>query len=169
MDSSNQNADLFNERPVPLSGTLNVLTILTFIGCGIAYLGTLYNLYTSSNYEKQRAEIEEKIDQMGDNGLAGKMMQNSLEIMEKTYQYRYILLAATILFTTFCLIGAIRMRKQRKSGFPLYVIGEIAPIILTAILIGFSGMGAITTIIGAVIALVFIILYSNQRKNLIYN
>ena len=169
MDYSNQNTDLFNEQPKPLSGTLNVLTILTFIGCGLAYLGLLYNLYTSGNYESQRAKIEEQMDKMGSNNVATKMMEGSLEMMEKTYQYRYVLFISGLVFTTFCLIGALKMRKQQKSGFPIYVIGEIAPVVLTGILIGFSLIGGITTIISAVTALVFVILYSNQRKNLIYN
>jgi hypothetical protein len=169
MDYSNQNTDLFNEQPKPLSGTLNVLTILTFIGCGLAYLGLLYNLYTSGNYESQRAKIEEQMDKMGSNNVATKMMEGSLEMMEKTYQYRYVLFISGLVFTTFCLVGALKMRKQQKSGFPIYVIGEIAPVVLTGILIGFSLIGGITTIISAVIALVFVILYSNQRKNLIYN
>ena len=168
METSNQSTHLFGEQPKPLSGTLNVLTILTFIGCGLAYLGLLYNLYTASNYEEQRTKLEDQMDQIGGNEMARKMMESSLEIMEKSYQYRYILLISGLVFTTFCLIGAIKMRKQKKSGFPIYVIGEIAPVILTAILIGFSVIGGLTTIISAVIAVVFVILYSTQRKNLIY-
>jgi hypothetical protein len=169
METSNQNTHLFEEQPKPLSGTLNVLTILTFIGCGFAYLGLLYNLYTASNYEEQRTKLEEQLDNAGGNEMARKMMEGSLEMMEKTYQYRYVLLISGLVFTTFCLIGALKMRKQKKSGFPIYVIGEVAPVILTAILIGFSFIGGLTTIISAVIAVVFVILYSTQRKNLIYD
>ena len=70
------------------------------------------------------------------------------------------------MFTTFCLIVDIKMRKQKKSGLALYIIGELAPVVLTGILIGFS---SIMMIIGAVIALIFVFLYASQRKNLIYN
>ena len=72
MDYSNQNTDLFNEQPKPLSGTLNVLTILTFIGCGLAYLGTLYNWYQASNYESDRAKLESQLDKIGEDGFAGR-------------------------------------------------------------------------------------------------
>lgn len=99
--------------------------------------------------------------------MASKMMEGSLEIMQKTYEYRYILLLSTILFTTLCLIGALQMRKLKKSGFPLYVVGELGPIVINAALIGFSLVGGITTIIGLVVALVFVMLYASQRKYLI--
>ena len=115
MDSSNQSTDLFKEQPKPLSGTLNVLTILTFIGCGLAYLSTLYNLYKAGSYESDRAELEKQLDKVGEDGFAGKMLKSSLDMMDKSYDYRYILVASGLVFTTFCLIGAIKMRKQKKE------------------------------------------------------
>ena len=166
MSYENQNTDLFNEQPKRLSGTLNVLTILTFIGCGLAYLGTLYNVYKMGSYESDKLKIEQQLDRIGEDGFAGKMLKSSLEIMEKSYQYRYILFIAGLVFTTFCLIGAIQMRKQKKSGLPLYIIGELAPVLLTAVLVSFT---SIPIIITGVIALIFVILYAGQRKNLIYN
>jgi high-affinity nickel permease len=166
METSNQNTHLFEDQPKPLSGTLNVLTILTFIGCGLAYLGTLYNLYKAGSYEADRAKLESQLDQIGEDGFAGRMLKSSLDIMDKSYDYRYILFVSGLVFTTFCLIGAIKMRKQKKSGLPLYIIGELAPVVLTGILIGFSSM---LMIFGAVIALVFVLLYVGQRKNLIYD
>jgi high-affinity nickel permease len=166
MEASNQHTDLFTEQPKPLSGTLNVLTILTFIGCGLAYLGTLYNLYKAGSYETDRANLESQLDKIGEDGFAGKMLKSSLDMMDKTYDYRYVLFIAGLLFTTFCLIGALQMRKQKKKGLPLYIIGELAPVILTAILVGFS---SIPIIISFVIALIFVFLYLGQRKNLIYN
>lgn len=165
METRNQNTHLFEDQPKPLSGTLNVLTILTFIGCGLAYLSTLYNLYKAGSYETDRAKIESQLDQVGEEGFAGKLLKSSLDMMDKSYEYKYILFIAGLLFTTFCLIGAIKMRKQKKSGLPLYIIGELAPIVLTGILIGFS---SIFMIFGAVIALVFVFIYVGQRKNLIY-
>jgi hypothetical protein len=169
MDTANPSNHIFDEQPAPRSGTLNVLTILTFIGCGIAYLGALYNYFTANNYQEKIAEMEEMQDKMEDNELASTIMKGSMEMLEKSYQYRYILLIATLVFTTFCLMGALRMRKQRKSGFPLYIIGELAPLILTVALMGFSLTGGITLIIGGIVAIVFVILYSTQRKYLIYD
>ncbi|HZH00823.1 MAG TPA: hypothetical protein VEY32_07060 [Flavisolibacter sp.] len=174
MDTLNQNMpkhnerDLFNEQPQGLPGMLNTLTILTFIGCGISYLSTIYSFFTSGDIEKQMADFEEAQEKMGDNEMANNMMQGSIEMLQKTHEYRYILLLSGILFTTLCLIGAMQMRKLKKSGYTLYVIGEIIPVILTPILLGFSLLGGISMAIGGIVAIVFVILYSTQRKYLIH-
>lgn len=168
METTTKTTDLFDQQPKTLPGMLNVLTILTFIGCGISYIGALYSFYTSSNYERQVSEMEEMQDKMGEsNEMAGKMLEGSMAMMQKAHEYRYILILSALLFTTLCLVGALQMRKLKKSGYTLYVIGEIAPILLSAVLIGFSFMGGITIAMSAVFALVFVILYTTQRKYLI--
>lgn len=167
MEATNQNSPLFDQQPKTLPGMLNALTILTFIGCGLSYIGTIWSLFTSSNYESQRAELEEMQDKVGDNEMAAKMMEGSLEMMQKTYDYRYFLFVSGLVFTTLCLIGALQMRKLKKSGYALYVIGELAPVITTAVLLGFSLMGGLTTAFTALIAIVFVILYTTQRKYLV--
>lgn len=161
--------DLFDQQLKGLPGMLNVLTILTFIGCGLAYLSAIYSFFTSANYEKQLAEMQDLQDQMGDeSGMGAQMMQGSIEMLQKTHEYRYILLFSTILFTTLCLIGAMQMRKLKKSGFMLYTIGELAPIVLTAALIGFSLAGGIMLVISSIFAVIFVILYATQRKYLVH-
>ena len=163
-----QGNDLFDQQVKGLPGMLNVLTILTFIGCGIAYLSAIYSFYTSANYEKQMAEFEELQDKMGDDsGMGAQMMQGSIEMLQKTHEYRYIILLSTLLFTTLCLIGAMQMRKLKKSGFTLYTIGELAPIAITAALIGFSLTGGIAILFSAIFAIIFVILYATQRKYLV--
>lgn len=168
MESTYQTTDLFDQQqPKGLPGMLNVLTILTFIGCGIAYISSIISFFSAANYEKSMAEMEEMQDKMGDNELANSMMQGSVEMMQKTYDYRYIILLSSLLFTTLCLIGALQMRKLKKSGYTLYVIGEIAPIVIMGALIGFSLVGGITILMSLVFAVVFVILYTTQRKYLV--
>lgn len=168
MESTYQSTDLFDQQqPKGLPGMLNVLTILTFIGCGIAYISSIISFFSASNYEKDMAEMEELQDNMGDNELANSMMQGSVDMMQKSYDYRYIILLSGLLFTTLCLIGALQMRKLKKSGYTLYVIGEIAPIVIMGALIGFSLVGGLTIIMSLVFAVVFVILYTTQRKYLV--
>jgi len=145
---------------------LNVLTILTFVGCGLTYLSTLWGFYETTNYENRRAEMEELRDKAGDSGFAARVAQDSLDMLQKSHENRYILLLSGLLFTTLCLVGAFQMRKLKKSGYTLYLIGEITPVIITAALIGFSLVGGISTIFSAVIAVLFIVLYTTQRKYL---
>jgi hypothetical protein len=162
--------DLFNEQQAPkgLPGNLNVLTILTFIGCGLSYIGLIISLFTNSagNIEKQREQMEEAQEAMNNPKMA-EMLQQTMDVAQKNYDNRYILLASGLLFTTMCLIGALQMRRLKKSGYMLYLIGEVAPVIITAALIGFSLVGGIMTTMTAVIAVVFVILYSTQRKHLV--
>lgn len=156
------------EQPKKLPGTLNVLTILTLIGCAFSYIGLIINHFQMNNYDDQVAKIEEAQDKLGDNAFAQKMMEGSLEMLKKQHDNRYILLASGLIFTTLCLIGALRMRKLRKSGYPIYVIGEIAPIVVMAALIGFGSLlSGFTMIFTLVISLVFVILYTVQRKHLV--
>ncbi len=167
MEPTNQNKDLFDQPKQGLPGMLNVLTILTFIGCGISYIGLIWGFFQSSNYEKQVAEMEEMQDKVGDSELGSKMMQGSLELLEKNYENRYIILLSGLVFTTFCLLGALQMRKLKKSGYLLYVIGELAPLIITAVILGFSLMGGMAILFSGIVAIVFVILYSTQRKYLV--
>jgi len=163
----NQNSDLL-ATPPKRSETLNVLTILTFIGCGLAYIGACYNFIKYRNIDAIRAEMDTAEEKAAGNKLATRIVESSREIAEKTFEYRYILLISALVFTTFCLIGAIQMRKLKKSGYPIYVIGELAPLVISAVLIGFSFTGSIALIFSAVFSLLFVILYSIQRKNLVY-
>ncbi len=146
---------------------LNVLTILTFIGCGLAYISTIISFFSAANYEKQMADMEDMQDKLGDSELASRMMEGSVEMLQKTYDYRYIILLSGLLFTTLCLVGALQMRKLKKSGYTLYVIGELAPIIVTAALIGFSLTGGIMILLSSIFAVLFVILYTTQRKYLV--
>lgn len=165
MDHTSQANDLFEQRPPQLTGMLNVLTILTFIGSGFAYLSTLYSYFTST--EKQIAELREQQERLGDSGFAGKMMEGSIDILQKSYDNKYLLLVSGLIFTTLCLIGAIRMRKLRKSGYFIYLIGELAPIVIAIGLFGSSFIGAIGLLFSAVFAVLFVILYSTQLKYLV--
>jgi hypothetical protein len=163
------------EESVPkLTKTLNVLTILTFIGCGLSYIACIYGWLTSANYDTQHEKLMEASDKVGDSGFARTMIDKSLEMIEsnkdyinKAYEYRHILGIATLVFITFCLVGAIRMRKLRKSGFPIYTIGELGPLAMTLILLGANFSQTWAMILTYIVPIIFVILYATQRKHLV--
>ena len=163
-----QTTDLLqDERPIKLPGMLNVLTILTFIGSGFAYLGSAWQLFSNSDPDKQTEKIREAMDKMSSDSLFYKWMEGSIEVLRKSYDNRYFLLITTLLFTTLCLIGALRMRKLRKSGYFLYLVGELAPLVVVAGLFG-TGFAAMVKLgIGGIFAILFVILYSTQLKYLV--
>jgi hypothetical protein len=166
MENSYQTNDVLTEhRPKELPGMLNVLTILTFIGCGLSYLGSLYGYFSNTDPDKQIAKIREAQEKMGE-GFGSKMMEGSIDMIQKSYDNRYLLLITGLLFTTLCLIGAMRMRKLKKSGYYLYLIGELAPVVLAVGLFGSSFFSAMGILFSALIAVIFVILYSTQLKHL---
>ena len=166
MNPTPQATDIFREDATPNYGMLKTLTVLTFIGCAIAYIGLIISIAGWGDYEKQLAQAQDAQEKMGSSGM-GKFMQGSVEIIQKSHEHRYILAATGFIFTTLCLLGVMRMRQLRKSGFPLYVVGEVAPLLVSAVLLGFTFFGGIAMALSAVFTLLFVILYSTQRKYLV--
>ena len=159
--------DLFEQqRQQELPTMLNVLTILTFIGCAIAYMGVIYSYFTSGSYQEQLVDLQRMRDDSSEGSVAYKIAEGSIEIAKKSYEYRYIMLASGLIFTTMCLIGAIQMRQRKKMGFTIYTIGELAPLVVSGVLIGFSLFGSVMILISAIFAVLFVILYATQLKYL---
>lgn len=143
---------------------LNVLTILTFIGSGLGYILSCYGFFSNTDPDKQIEKIREAQEKMDASSFGGKIMEGSIEMIQKSYDNRYLLLISNLIFITLCVIGAIRMRKLRKSGYFFYLTGELAPLVLMAGLFGTSFFAAFNLLFGALIAVIFVILYSTQLK-----
>lgn len=165
MENPNQTNDLFDQRrPKPLPGMLNVLTILTFIGCGLGYIGTLWGYFTSTADKVEQSEAQ--MDKLGDNaGFARKFLEDTIDYARVSYDHKTLLLITNLVFVTMCLIGALRMRKLKKSGFFVYTIGELAPVFLLGGLL--TSIANINLIGSAFFAILFVILYATQIKHLV--
>ena len=81
----------------------------------------------------------------------------------------------TVLANALCIVGAIMMMKLKKTGFFLYLVGELLPLIYTFLVLG--GLGAMSIpmlgdaiivvyIIALVIPLTFIIMYGLNLKHM---
>jgi len=150
-----------------MTGTINVLSILTFIGCGIAFISAIWSLYSSGKSMEQIAIMQEQVDQMGETSeTAANIMLQSIDMVKKQYDNRYLLLIVNLLATGLCLFGAIEMRKMRKNGFYLWLTGELLPILITVAIIGFNLMGGIVLGASLLFAGVFIVLYGLQVKHM---
>lgn len=148
-----------------LPSGLNVLTILTFIGCAIFGLLTLLtpvinkflkgimDKATSSGQElsaKELAEIEK-----------GKVA------MELASQNMIPLMVIGMVGIILCFIGALWMRKYKKDGYWIYVAGELAPVLGGFFIMGTAQFsGVVSILIGIGIPVLFVILYTMQRKYL---
>lgn len=163
MNQENTADVLHHEEPKKLPTGLNVLTILTFIGCAWDLYNTLSNFFSG---RKGIEEIEKAEEQLADapawaKSFAGPEVK---EMMTQAYDNRVALVAIGLVAVALCIYGAIQMRKLKKEGYTLWLIGEVLPYIGTAILIPafFKTMFAYF----AIIPIIFIILYTIQRKHL---
>ncbi len=150
---------------------LNVLTILTFIGSAIQIIGAVFGFATSkSNFDK-KDEVLAQLNNPDMPGFAKKMMGDPdqyLQMITKSYENRIPLLIITLVAAALCVYGAIQMRQLKKQGFPIYVVGELLPLLSTAIFLGTFMFSGVSMMIGIAIALLFIIMYAVNRKHLIY-
>ena len=148
-----------------LPTTLNVLTILTFIGCAI---GLISGIWTFLGAEKQIANYEKalaKIDSSTPDFVKGMMNEETLELMRIQAANKVPMMVFGLISVILCLMGALQMRQRKMQGYYLWLVGEILPIIATVIFIGFAVFKGFA-MLGLLIPLIFIILYTIQRKHL---
>jgi len=158
-----QQSDMAIDDKLPTG--LNVLTILTFISCAIfglitAFLPAFYN-FLQGLMEKAASSGKE----FSEKELAD--MEKGRLAIELAKQNLIPLMIIGLVSIALCFVGALWMRKRRKDGFWLYTAGELAPIVGGLIIMGtasFTGAMSIVTNIG--IPLLFVFLYSLQRKHL---
>ena len=153
------------EEPRKRPDTLNVITILTFIGCGVGLLGSLYGFFFAQSMYDSAVKAQENIDRapafvksmqgpdpIGD---ARAMLDNKLPIF-----------LLSLVAIALCLYGAIQMRKWKRSGFTFYLIGELLPLLTGYLFIGSSTLTGFRFVIGVFFTALFIILYATQLKHL---
>ncbi len=156
----NQATKIETGRRIP--GFLKVLCILSFTGVSIALVMGVYNLLTLGSTLAQLKSSMDTLKSLGSslgNGLDN--YANSL-IHYGTLYYIIIIVASLI-----CLTGVMMMWKQRKSGYYIYILGEIAPAIAAfALLGGYGALGTALMIMGVVFPIAFIIMYGLNLKHL---
>jgi hypothetical protein len=151
------------EEPKKRSETLNVITILTFIGSGIAIISQVYSFFKAQASYDQMVAMQDKMDQMP-GFMKGMMGGDPIEMTRKALENRTPLLILNVVAAVLCIYGAMQMRQLKKAGFPIYVIGELLPFATMFIFLG--SMGGFALIFSLLIAAVFIFLYASQRKHL---
>ena len=161
-------ANEFEDDKLPTG--LNVLTILTFIGSAFALLGGVWNFYSA----KKTFETKDKVmEQMTSGSMPSWLkaimpdMTHFEEMVTKSYENRIPIFILTIVAAILCIVGAMQMRKKQKQGYLFYVIGECLPLITTTFFIGTFTLTGGAAIFGIALTLLFVLLYTLQRKHLI--
>lgn len=174
MTDFNQNVDqakdllnLEDRDMQKLPQMLNVLTILTYIGCAIGAIGAIVGYFTASTSYKAYETLGTN-DLKTENKAINSLMSGAMEMAKKQYDNRLMLLILGLAGVALCFYGAMQMRNLKKQGYLIYVVGELLPILSFAIFIGFGSIfGGIGMIFTTLFAAVFIILYTTQRKVLV--
>jgi hypothetical protein len=159
------NTENWLEEPKKIPSMLNVLTILTFIGSGLGAISAITGYFTAAgNYERQ-LQLQDKMADMP--AIVKNMMgPDPVETARKQLENRFPIMLLTLVGALLCLYGALQMRKLKKAGFPIYIIGDLVPFLAIFIFIGMGMLSGFAMIFAVVITIVFIILYATQLKYL---
>ena len=174
MTDFNQNVDqakdllnLEQKDMQKLPTMLNVLTILTYIGCAWYAISYIWGYFAAAiNYKKYENGTPPNLTT--ENKTVNSLLSGVSEMAKKQYENRVMILVLGLAGVALCFYGALQMRNMKKQGYLFYVVGELLPIISFAVFVGFGNLvGAIAMIFYILIAAVFIILYTTQRKALV--
>jgi hypothetical protein len=160
---ANQSEDIWlGEYKDSLPPMLNILTILTIIWCAfsvLAHLGT----FAIAPYAYRNAVDARNV--MGNlPPLVHSLLGNTEEAARLAYENRLPILLIGLASAILCFFGALQMRKRKKTGFVLYVISDILPIISIIFFTVLSTLAGIAAGISIGISVIFIILYATQLK-----
>ncbi len=157
------------DAPVLPTG-LNILTILTIIGCVIGLLLTVFGFLTADrSYQKK----DEAIAQMKSAPMPSFLkkiippVEQYEELIIKSYENKWPLFILGLVALVFCFFGALQMRKLKKQGFLFYAIGQLLPFLTTILFIGTFAFYGFTLIL-FLLSILFLIFYAFQRKHLVY-
>lgn len=153
------------EEPRKLPGMLNVLTVLTFIWCGISAISAAWSFVRAKSSYDQIVEMQSKVDEMP--AFMQKMMGPAMvEMARHSYENRVPILLLSLVGVGLCLYGALQMRQFKKVGFYVYFIGEIMPIVIAFLFIGMGAFGGFAIFGTLLFPVLFLILYATQLKYL---
>ncbi|MEO7524214.1 MAG: hypothetical protein ABIT58_08980 [Ferruginibacter sp.] len=161
--------DFTGEDQSKLPTGLNVLTILTIIGTILfGFIGGVWGFFSAQkNYEETKKVLDSGKFDNAPSWAKGMMSPEMLEMQHKALENRLPILILTLVASALCLYGAIEMRKRRKQGYTLWLVGELLPIATTILFLGVGTLKGFGLLI-LFIPLIFIILYTVHRKELLY-
>jgi purine-cytosine permease-like protein len=99
-------------------------------------------------------------------GLLSKMVSGSVDLAMKQCDNKMIILIITLVSLLLCFLGALQMRKLRKTGFNVYTVGELLLPVATIFILGSNSIMGAAVVSGLLIPIIFVILYSTQYKYL---
>jgi hypothetical protein len=139
---------------------LTVLCILTWIGSGLAFISGIYTFFT---VDASAAMIESM--NMGGADPTG-MMSGVHEAMRLAVENKVPNLLVATICSLLCVFGAMQMWQLKKTGYFIYIAGEIVPPIAAFVLGGGGMLGSLGAAGALVIAIIWIVLYGLNLKHM---
>jgi hypothetical protein len=94
-------------------------------------------------------------------------MRKANDMYDLVLKNASITIPVTIVCAIASIFAAVMMRKRKKDGLTIYIAAEILPLIVSIILMGSAQFtGVMSYVITFGLPLLFIVLYSMQRKHL---
>jgi len=156
-------------EPKAMTKTINVMTILTFIGC-------VYSLITAVSYINPQLTLEmqlEPLQQMLDKAeetSGSEMMVNiylkSMDNVRVLFENKYLFAIISLIGVGLCVFGAVEMRKMKKPGFYAYVSGQMLPLLASLAITGWNIASGSTFIVSFLFYGIFILIYAFQVKHM---
>lgn len=160
---ANDQLNTFEENKKLPTG-LNVLTILTFIGCAFELYSSVSNFFNGRKALDEFDKASEKLSQAP--AFFQKLASpEAREMMEKSIDNKVPMFVIALIAISLCVYGAVEMRKMKKQGYTFWLIGELLPFVSVFIFIGTVYLKTIYVYF-AIIPAIFILLYTLQRKHL---
>jgi hypothetical protein len=160
MTDANQFHDqLFDDfKPIKkMPDMINVCSILTFIWSGLCLILAVVSYSMVCTQAEALDENASKLEVH--NAFLTSMMKSSSDVVHRSCEMRLPLLIMTLVFLVACIIGAILMRQLKKTGYFIYLIGELGLPIGTIALVGTT---VVSGVLGFLFPVVFLILYGTQ-------
>lgn len=156
--------DIFpGEYKDPLPTMLNVLTILTFICSAFTFLIAFFIFAIAPFGYENALRTRGQMDQMPD-FVKQLLGSNQVEAARLQLENRTPILLLTLVSVLLCFFGALQMRKLKKRGLGMYILGDLLPIVNIIFFSSFSALAGVGVALGYGINLVFVILYATQLK-----
>jgi hypothetical protein len=160
---ANQPEDIWlGEYKDSLPTMLNVLTLLTIIWNPASVLLHFATFAMAPFSYRNSVNANHAIENMPP--IMRSLFGNTEEATRLAFENRLPILLIGLAGAFLCFFGALRMRKRKKAGFVLYIIGDILPILNIVFFTVLSTFTGIAAGIGVGISAIFVILYATQLK-----
>lgn len=149
-----------------MTTTINVMTIITFIGCIYSLITAISFLNPQLTLEMLLEPIQKSIESAEDYEILINVFLKQMDNTRILFENKYLFSITEIIFSACCVYGAVEMRKMNKIGFYAYTTGQIIPLLASLAITGWNIASGTTFIFSVLFSGIFILIYAFQLKHM---